>query len=509
VSRQQPDLGRVARQKPSRCLSASKLPGISKIDTLTRDAKVAPPPFRRNRFYGLVWSLIDRGFPWGLTIINATHVLQGCFDNLRTCQFEPPMSDSAPDFYLGTSIDGVHINAEQLNVRSRDLNELIGSVTFTESLFHVLQGRLPDELERKLLDLVLVSFHAGFGLLPPTTLVPRLVAGTGVGTAQAMAAGFLASGPYHVGAAELAMKMYAEIADEFFASRDAGAAATAGELEQFAYEAAKERLARGETLGGFGHPLLRKDPRPIHTRRVIAELGANGPYFDVYDGVARLLQEAKGIPPNVDGITGAIMLHLGFQPQHGTGLFLLARSAAMLAHIIEEQTDMPYQTMKRFMFLPVALPKLFNADFKKINKRFNGLRDSKVFNLLRNALPSSARKARSEAAEKEQVDQAAVNEFRLARDAQPVQPPVKSAVAGNQFVDQTVADATGDAGADEAAHFLAESSSPELLAGAAFFLSGCLQQSRSGEQNEKLESLVSSALNLIEEASSAVEPSDE
>jgi hypothetical protein len=420
------------------------------------------------------------------------------------------MSDPAPEFYLGTSIDGVHINAEQLNVRSRDLNELIGSVTYTEALFHVLQGRLPDELERKLFDLVLVAFHAGFGLLPPTTLVPRIVAGTGVGTAQAMAAGFLASGPYHVGAAELAMKMYAEIADEFFSSREPGAAATAGELEQFAYEAAKVRLAKGETLGGFGHPLLRKDPRPIHTRRVIAELGASGPYFDVYDGVSRLLQEAKGIPPNVDGITGAIMLHLGFQPQHGTGLFLLSRSAAMLAHIVEEQTDMPYQTMKRFMFLPVALPKLFNADFKKINKRFNGLRDSKVFNLIRNSLPSAARKARSEAAEKEQVDQAALSDFRSARNAQPVQPPVKSEVAGDAFVDQTAADTSGSDGTDEAAHFLAESSSPELLAGAAFFLSGCLQrQSQNGEQNGKLESLVSSALNLIEEASSAIGPSDE
>jgi hypothetical protein len=418
------------------------------------------------------------------------------------------MTEPAPEFYLGTSIDGVHINAEQLNVRARDLNELIGSVSYTEALFHVLQGRLPDELERKLLDLVLVSFHAGFGLLPPTTLVPRLVAGTGVGTAQAMAAGFLASGPYHVGAAELAMKMYAEIADEFFASREAGAAATAGELEQFAYEAAKDRLVRGETLGGFGHPLLRKDPRPIHTRRVIAELGANGPYFDVYDGIARALQEAKGIPPNVDGITGAIMLHLGFQPQHGVGLFLLARSAAMLAHIIEEQTDMPYQTMKRFMFLPVALPKLFNADFRKINKRFNGLRDSKVFNLIRNTLPSAARKARSEAAEKEQVDQTALNDFRSARNGQAVGPPVKSLSAGDRFVGQTAAEAVGDEGADDATQFFAESSSPELLAGAAFFLSGCLQQSRSGEQNEKLQSLVNSALNLIEEASSVVDSSD-
>ncbi|MBI1312402.1 hypothetical protein GC176_14015 [bacterium] len=416
------------------------------------------------------------------------------------------MSQTAPDFYLGTAIDGVHINAEQLNVRSRDLNELIGTVTYTEALFHVLLGRIPTEQERKLLDLVLVAFHAGFGILPPTTLVPRLVAGTGVGTAQAMAAGFLASGPYHVGAAELAMKMYGEIADEFFASRQSDTPPTAGELEQFAYEAAKVRLQRGETLGGFGHPLLRKDPRPIHTRRIIAELGASGPYFDVYDGVARLLQESKGIPPNVDGITGAIMLHLGFQPQHGTGLFLLARSSAMLAHIVEEQTEMPYQTMKRFMFLPVAMPKLFNADFKKINKWFNGLRDSKTFNRIRSVLPSSARRARSEAAERERVDQAALDRFRSARDVEVVNPPVKSGAGdGDRFVDQSQALAAGAEIDDAAAQFLAESSSPELLAGAAFFLSGCLQSlSRDGQPDGKLESLVNSALSLIEEASSAV-----
>ncbi|MHC4876843.1 MAG: citrate/2-methylcitrate synthase [Planctomycetota bacterium] len=417
------------------------------------------------------------------------------------------MAEPAPDFYLGTSIDGVHINAEQLNVRSRDLNELIGTVTYTEALFHILLGRMPNELERKLFDLVLVSFHGGFGLLPPTTLIPRLVAGTGVGTAQAMAAGFLASGPYHVGAAELAMKMYREIADEFFESHDAETAATAGELEQFAYEAAKVRLERGETLGGFGHPLLRKDPRPIHTRRVIAELGANGPFFDVYDGVARLLQEAKGIPPNVDGITGAIMLHLGFQPQHGTGLFLLSRSAGMLAHIVEEQTEMPYQTMKRFMFMPVAMPKLFNADFKKINKWFNGLRDSKTFNRIRNAMPSAARKARSEAAEKEQIDQVALAEFRSARNTESVQKPAATAGNSDRFVSQQHAEAV-DAQAEEAAsQLLAESSSPELLAGAAFFLSGCLQSlaSEGGENSEKMESLVSSALSLIEEAGSTAD----
>ena len=321
------------------------------------------------------------------------------------------MSGRRPDFYLGTDIDGVHINAEQLNVRSTDLNQLIGSVSFTEALFHILHGRLPDEIEKNLFDLVLVAFHGGFGLLPPTTFVPRVVAGTGVTTAQALAAGFLASGPYHVGATEEAMRFYASVAMRF-QSEHGDAKQNAGQLEEYACQAAAERLEAGGTVGGFGHPLLRKDPRPAHIRRTLVDMQVDSPWFDIYDGIVRCMQEKKGVPPNVDGITGAILLHLGFQAQHGTGMFLLARAAAMLAHIIEEQTEMPYQTMKRFMLLPIAAPRLFNADFKKHARRFNKLRDSKAVNIVRNLLN---RRARREAEAKALADQSVIRQYRDAR----------------------------------------------------------------------------------------------
>lgn len=424
------------------------------------------------------------------------------------------MPQRPPDFYLGTEIDGVHLNAEQLNVRSTNLNELIGQLTYTEALYHILQGRQPTEQERKLFDLVLVAFHGGFGLLPPTTLVPRLVAGTGVSTAQAMAAGYLASGPYHVGAVEQAMKLYAAIADEFRAS--GRASSTAGELEQFAYESAKARLEGGETIGGFGHPLLRRDPRPVHLRRAVCDLQATGPYFDVYDGVSRCLQECKGVPPNVDGVTGAILLHLGLRPEHGTGLFLLARSAAMLAHIVEEQTEMPYQTMRRFMLLPVVLPRLFNADFKKLTRRFNHLRDSKTFAAFRNTLSGGVRKARREAAEKETADQAAVDEHRSQRNVEALDADFLNVTEPQPVAADDFGSASGDvlvAASDEsdlAASLLDGCSSPELLAGAALFLSSCLQSLPEDESaGSQTGALVNAALDLVRRASESTQKSDE
>jgi len=415
------------------------------------------------------------------------------------------MTESRPDFYLGTNIDGVHINAEQLNVRSCDLNSLIGKLSYTEALFHILQGRLPTTEEQQLFDIVLVSFHGGFGLLPPTTFVPRIVAGTGVSTAQAFAAGILASGPYHVGAVEFAMEHYQAIAEAY---RDAAPAnATAKDLEQFAYDFTVRRLEAGETVGGFGHPLLRKDPRPLHMRRLLCEMGAHSVYFDIYDGVVRCMEERKHVAPNVDGITAAIILRLGFGPQYGTALFLHARSAGMLAHIVEEQTQMPYQTMRRFMILPMAMPKLFNADMRGVGKRFNRLRDSTFFKSLKGLF---GRKQRQAISDKEQADLAIINAAQAQRAAASITSDLQTAGPSPVKLDPFVAAAnaapdkiTTDAFTPEAE--FEDCSAPELLEGAQLMLASCLKSlSTNSDEGDsaKQRELVEAALKLIREASS-------
>jgi hypothetical protein len=395
------------------------------------------------------------------------------------------------DHYLGTRVDGVHLKTEQLFVGSQNLNDLLGGTTYTGALFHILRGRMPTDGELDLFDLVLVAFHGGFGLLPPTTLVPRLVAGTGVSTAQALAAGYLASGPYHVGAVEQAMTLYGDVLRDF-RDRPTNEPRTAGALATFAGDHVERMIAAGETVPGYGHPLLRNDPRPARIRRLLCEREVDGPYLDVYDGIVERVKSLKGVVPNVDGITGAVLLLLGFLPQHGTGLFLLARTAAMLAHVVEEQTKMPYQTQRRFMFTPVMLPWLFSADFDKLTRTFNKTRDNQSMKRL-GRLFGGGKLARQfeEAAERDQAVAAARREQ---RESTPIDAELAALPSERPPVDEFVvastrlpndpgqfADAPTDVDLEEA--FGEVEQPPEYLAAAAYWLSTSLADGPTAGEN--------------------------
>jgi citryl-CoA lyase len=46
----------------------------------------------------------------------------------------------------------------------------------------------------------------------------------------------------------------------------------------------------------------------------------------------------KSLPINVDGAIGAILADLGMPPTAFNGIFMIARTPGLIAHVIEEQT---------------------------------------------------------------------------------------------------------------------------------------------------------------------------
>lgn len=232
-----------------------------------------------------------------------------------------------------TDIDGPDMMKERLYVRGRDLNGLIGNITFTEAIFHILLNRIPDETEKKIFDAVLVSFHGGFGYSPPTVLLARLSATTGTSVAHALSAGYAGAGKYHVGAIEAAMKLYENV------KRTKGENNT---MKEHVEEYLEGLFDRKEMCYGYGHPLFKKDPRPEKLRDVLKSLNYTTEYIEIYDEVTKIAYKKKELCPNVDGINAAILLSLGFTNDHGTGLFLLSRTSAMLAHVADERSKEPF-----------------------------------------------------------------------------------------------------------------------------------------------------------------------
>lgn len=233
-------------------------------------------------------------------------------------------------------IDGVDPVGEELYVRGKNLNSLIGKISFSEAIFHLLMNRMPDEIEKKIFDAVLVSFHAGFGFSTPSVLIPRLAASTGTSVPGSLAAGFSSGGKHHLGATQEAMKIYEKILKT-----------KAGDLKEHTERCLQDKIGEGERIFGFGHPLFKKDPRPSHLRAILEENSFKHDYITIYDTTRDFLEREKGVFPNIDGINAAILLALGFNVDHGAGLFLISRTSAMLAHVVEERTKEPFYSERR------------------------------------------------------------------------------------------------------------------------------------------------------------------
>ncbi|WP_419690523.1 citrate/2-methylcitrate synthase [Burkholderia theae] len=184
------------------------------------------------------------------------------------------------------------------------------------------------------MDMLLVAWHAGFGYITPTVLAPRVAIGTGVTLTQAIAAGFLASGPSHVGAALEAMNWLGALA----LSVPGGTGAPAAALDAAGRAAIDAVLDAKRTLYGFGHPLFVADPRPPHMRRLFAAQGFDGAYVTLFDACCAQADARRALRPNIDFLTAATLLELGVAaPSWGVGIGLGARIAAMAAHAVERR----------------------------------------------------------------------------------------------------------------------------------------------------------------------------
>jgi citrate synthase len=220
-------------------------------------------------------------------------------------------------------------NAESIVVRGHDLcADLIGKVSFTDHVWLLVAGRLPTPEQRRMLDATLVAI-AEHGLVPSVAAGRMTLAAAPEALQGAVAAGILGCGSVILGSAEAAARFLSAILAGN-GTRDTAAAVQAA--------LAEARDAR-RAVPGYGHPLhKRADPRVARLLAVAAETGLAGRHVEVARLVEKKLPEITGKPlvMNVSGAIAAVMLDAGSPLLAVKGVPILARTASLIAHLLEE-----------------------------------------------------------------------------------------------------------------------------------------------------------------------------
>ena len=222
------------------------------------------------------------------------------------------------------------IQPNKVAVRGYDIAELMGRVSFGAAVYLILTGELPSPAVARLMDAILVS-SIDHGATPPSALSARTVASTGATLSASVAAGIMSINRHHGGAIEDCARQLKAIADR--AARDSIS------LEEAATRTLRTMSEAGERMSGFGHRVHTKDPRTARLFELAREAGVDGAHMRAARAVEKAFADAKkSLPINVDGAIGAILADLGMNPAAFNGIFMIARTPGLIAHVIEEQT---------------------------------------------------------------------------------------------------------------------------------------------------------------------------
>lgn len=279
----------------------------------------------------------------GATVVDAFGELPDAVATmLRARASKSLMSEAERRAVWTTGITQIEPN--KVAVRGHDIASLMGNVSFGAAVYLILTGKLPDDRVGKLMDAILVS-SIDHGATPPSCLAARTVASTGASLSQSVAAGIMSINRHHGGAIEDCARylggLLSRAKESGQRSEARGQDAELRTLDAIANEEVARIKSSGDRISGFGHRIHSKDPRTGKLFELAAAAGLSDPP-STHIGAARAVERAfaslgKPLPINVDGAIGAILADLGLDPKVFNGIFMIARTPGLVAHVTEEQ----------------------------------------------------------------------------------------------------------------------------------------------------------------------------
>src|SRR5215213_6319364 len=222
------------------------------------------------------------------------------------------------------------IEPNKILLRGYPLDEIMGRLTFGETIYLLLMGECPTPGIGRLMEAMLVSF-IDHGATPPSTLAARNTATSGAPLRACVASGVLGFGRYHGGDIESCMQFLdsgLEIVRRGTSYRDAAA------------EIVDRWQQTGEAIPGFGHRFHTRDPRATRLFQMALELEIEGGHIQMIRSVEMLLGAlpgAEAVPVNIDGAIAAVCGDIGIPPEIANALFIISRVPGIAAQAQEER----------------------------------------------------------------------------------------------------------------------------------------------------------------------------
>ncbi len=221
-------------------------------------------------------------------------------------------------------------DAHSITVRGHDLcDDLIGRMDMTSYFWLLVTGERPSREQVAITNACLVAI-AEHGLVPSVQAARMTLAAAPEAWQGAMSAGLLGMGTVVAGSSEVAGHYLVEVAE---------AAERSGDLDTAVQGSLEGLKAAKKKVPGLGHPQHNTgDPRANRLLAIADELGMSGRHIAALRALGEHAPEVMGrpLPINVSGAIPALMLDAGWPAEAIKAVPLLARTAGLAAHLLEE-----------------------------------------------------------------------------------------------------------------------------------------------------------------------------